>query len=100
MFRSNILRILQVAMNFTARNLQEPGSAAADSCHLKAEIIDQRDNILETNSNVFFLFPPKHRWQESRKTGKMRGGTTKEPARLCSETAVAESSAKLSIENQ
>jgi hypothetical protein len=43
--------------------------------------LDQPGNVLETNSAVFFLFPPKHRWQESRKTGKMRLGKTKEPAR-------------------
>jgi hypothetical protein len=81
MFRSDILRILSIAMNSPARNLWDTGSSNADSCHTKAEITDHRGDVLETNSAVFFLFPPKHRWQESRKTGKMRLGKTKEPAR-------------------
>jgi len=80
-FRSDILRILSVAMNSAARNLWKTGSSDPDSCHTKAEITDHRGDVLETNSAVLFLFPPKHRWQESRKTGKMRLEKTKEPAR-------------------
>jgi hypothetical protein len=81
MFRSDIFRILSVAMNSAVRNFWKTGFSDPASCHTKAEIIDHRGVVLETISAVLFLFPPKHRWQESRKTGKMRLGKTKEPAR-------------------
>jgi len=81
MFRSDILRILSLAMNSAARNPGKTGSSDPDSCNAKAEITDHPGDVLETNSAAFFLFPPKHRWQESKKTGKMRLGKTKEPAR-------------------
>jgi hypothetical protein len=38
-------------------------------------------DVLVTNSAAFFVFPTKQRWQESRKTGKMRLRKTKEQGR-------------------
>jgi hypothetical protein len=90
-----------MAMNSAVCNHQEAGSNT-HSCHAEADIVHQVADVLVTNSAVFFLFPPKQRWQESRKTGKMRLRKTnearKEPARRCSETAVAEVSAHFPIE--
>jgi hypothetical protein len=66
-----------MAMNSAVCNHQEAGSNT-HSCHAEADIVHQVADVLVTNSAVFFVFPPKQRWQESRKTGKMRLRKTKE----------------------
>jgi hypothetical protein len=69
-----------MAMNSAVCNHQETGSDT-HSCHAEADIVHQVADVLVTNSAVFFLFPPKQRWQELRKTGKMRLRKTKKQGR-------------------